>query len=384
MKCRIIISYQYYISNCSGNFRMNLRCRSRSSFYPRVLIILMFILVVENMILLILMGEKRQRQGAKTKLMLVSPNPLESPLEKSLKDASVKKRYHLIQEENKYFKKKSTKVNPFRTKIIIENSKICNQYTDMIIIIHSLHNYKDRRNAIRKTWGSIAMTSYNQRGFKNISLAFSFGKHKNETWNKKLFSESVEYKDIIQGDFGEDYSNLTYKSLFEIKWVIDQCQNVKYLLKTDDDMFMNIPHLINILSSHNMRRTIMGPYLPPGSKVYRKGKWSILKKVYPLNTWPEYEAGSSYVISSDLLRELHETAEYVTPIHVDDVYITGILGKIIGANHEKVPGFAYKYTKEPKVCDFVQNRVIAAHKMTPKKLLTMWNLIKKTPKSKCK
>ena len=284
--------------------------------------------------------------------------------------------------EDQYFRRKPSKVNPFNTNFLIINANICRPETEMVIIVHSLHQYQERRSAIRQTWGSIAKTSYNPKGQANISLAFSFGVHKEDRWNEVLINESEKYGDIIQGDFGEAYNNMTFKSLLEIKWVLEYCPKAKYLLKSDDDMFLNLPHLSNILTKLNMTRSIMGPY-NLGSRVYRTGKWAIPENVYPFRTWPEYESGSAYVISADLLKDLFETSEYVPSIHIDDVYITGIVGKIVGARHVRVDGFAFWNSRRPVACDIINNKLVTGTKMTPSLLLSVWKDLKHKTKKQC-
>ena len=164
---------------------------------------------------------------------------------------------------------------------------------------------------------------------------------------------------------------MTLKSLLGLKFVHEKCPNAKYLLKSDDDMVINFPYLQDILFELDLSRAIMGP-LCVGSKVYRKGKWGMTREQYPFYFYPPYEAGSAYIITSDLIEELYHTAEYVPHIFIDDVYITGILGKILNVTHIKQKGFAFWTTRVPKVDDLISNQIVTGTKMKPAFQVNLW------------
>ncbi|KAK2183597.1 hypothetical protein NP493_305g00023 [Ridgeia piscesae] len=277
-----------------------------------------------------------------------------------------------------FYRKRSYKTNNFTYTYLIPGDNICTNDTDLVILVHSLHNYANRREAIRRTWGgaAIARTWPGRNISVNIKLAFIFGVNHNKNLNTIVQDEHVGYRDIIQGNFYEHYHNMTLKSLLGLNWLMRYCPSAKYLLKSDDDMIINIPYLLEILNHTDMRKGIMGPY-NSGSRVYRNGKWSIPKAQFPFYYFPPYESGSSYVISADLVRPLYETSQYVPHIFIDDVYVTGILGRIVGARHVVHDGFAFWTSKPPKPCDIVRDRLVAGTRLTPDSLRTLWSLLQK-------
>jgi len=155
------------------------------------------------------------------------------------------------------------------------------------------------------------------------------------------------------------------------QFIDEQCPDVPYLLKTDDDMIVNLPYLLELLDAKSLQRSIMGP-LNVGSRVYRHGKWKLTREEFPFEMYPPYESGSAYVITGDLIHDLVTTAEYVPPIFVDDVYITGILGRILGVNHVRQHGFAYWADKAPTACDVIRRRIITGTKMLANNLIHLW------------
>ncbi len=285
----------------------------------------------------------------------------------------------LQRRQREYYSPKPAKVNPFRYSFLIQGGGICDPDTEVIVLIHSIHDHADRRAAIRQTWGEAVQHNTWPRASiaHKVKVAFVFGLHPKSHFqlDEELKKESFENRDVIQGNFYEHYHNMTLKSLLGLKWVMTFCAHVKYVIKSDDDMFINFPALLDTISQHNMSRAIMGPY-NQGSKALRSGKWKLSVSEYPFAIFPPYESGSCYVISSDLVRDLFETSEYVPHIFIDDVYITGILAKIVGAKHLYVRGFAYAVNKRPKPCDTVKKSFLTGTKVLAPQQLDLWRNLK--------
>ncbi len=279
------------------------------------------------------------------------------------------------QKEADYFHRRKRKVNPYHYGFVINGSSICDQNTDMVVVVHSHYTFRKKRDAIRQTWGSIAKGGQwpNRIITDNIKLAFIFGLHR-ATSPGMLETENAIHGDIIQGNFYDSYKNMTLKSLLGLKWAFTFCPNAKYLVKSDDDMFINLPSLINILHRRKLKRSIMGPHCS-SSLALRRGKWALPMDTFPFRRYPPYEAGSAYVITSDIVRELFDTSQYVPSIFIDDVYITGILGAIIGVDHALEPGFAYWMTKKPHPCKIVQDQVVTIHKISAMLMRRLWQTI---------
>lgn len=55
--------------------------------------------------------------------------------------------------------------------------------------------------------------------------------------------------DILQGDFNDSYDNLVFKSAAILDHFTNGC-SAQYLLKTDDDIFVNVPALTQFLIHH--------------------------------------------------------------------------------------------------------------------------------------
>ena len=281
--------------------------------------------------------------------------------------------------ERMYFRKRPTKVNPYKHQLLLVPTQLCDAKTVMVILVHSATRHVAQRLAIRETWGDAASTGHwpNEQqkngSFAGLRLAFVLGLQ-DDALNRAVRQEHARYNDIVQGDFIDHYHNMTLKSLLGLKIVDERCPGVRYLLKTDDDMIVNLPYLLRLLTNKRLQRSIMGP-VNVASRVHRSGKWKLTKDEFPFPFYPPYESGSAYVITGDLIHELFVTAEYVPHIFVDDVYVTGILGRILGVNHVMQSGFAFYHSRPPSVCDIVLNRVVAGTKMTPSTLRNLWRYL---------
>lgn len=67
-----------------------------------------------------------------------------------------------------------------------------------------------------------------------------------------LLQESEAYHDILLGDFKDTYHHISYKALTAIWWVVHYCPTPPLILKTDDDIFVNIFALAKVLNQTRM------------------------------------------------------------------------------------------------------------------------------------
>ena len=69
---------------------------------------------------------------------------------------------------------------------------------------------------------------------------FCTGSTLDENIQRSLEEESQEYGDLVQGDFLDNYYNLSYKAIMGNLWVAEFCNQAEFLVKTDDDMFVDM------------------------------------------------------------------------------------------------------------------------------------------------
>ena len=226
--------------------------------------------------------------------------------------------------------------NPHPFNIIIKADHVCdNRDIFLVSYIHTSPDHYKRRMVIRQTWG-------NQKYYPdiNIRVVFIMGmKPQNPEVQKALLFESEQYGDIIQEDFMDTYRNLTYKGVAGLKWVTQHCSHAKYVLKSDDDIFVNMFTLLRHLKSfYNMninRNGLLMCLVWSRMKVMREGKWKVDKSDFAEDYYPTYCSGSAFTMSTDVAIGMHNVSYHVPFFWVDDFYITGLLTMKLQVKHKQ-------------------------------------------------
>lgn len=167
--------------------------------------------------------------------------------------------------------------------------------------------------------------------------------------NCNQFVIRIFSRDIIQRDFVEDYHNMTRKHLTVLEWVSKgYCQSLEYLIKVDDDTFVDVFHLARFLKTERLKTpdsfycsaTSGAKPIRPSKKT--SSKWVITKTEFEKNVFPTYCEGLGYIIEASLAPYLYWCSLFTPPIWIDDVYVTGILAENLGLQRQEfIPGHTY-------------------------------------------
>lgn len=166
-------------------------------------------------------------------------------------------------------------INPENNTLIISPKFPCTS-PYLLIIVHSAVANAKARVAVRNTWANKQNLyfKYFKSLNKTIEVAFILGKSKNKTLNNLILEENSVHGDIIQEDFVDTYNNLTIKSMMMLKWVITKCRQATFIMKTDDDVYVNIPVLMRALKTSNTTRLLMGHiFIDPPRIINPGNKW---------------------------------------------------------------------------------------------------------------
>ena len=131
---------------------------------------------------------------------------------------------------------------------LIKNIRVCESmkkqiHFQLIILVKSAARNFERRDAIRKTWGQPG--SCNQTTIKAV---FLIGLISSKLAQFKIRNENDKYRDIIQGDFKDNYYNNTLKTLMGLKWAYLFCESDYYLF-ADDDYYISTKNLLLFLKN---------------------------------------------------------------------------------------------------------------------------------------
>lgn len=182
-------------------------------------------------------------------------------------------------------------------------------------LVHSSPAYYDRRSGIRKTWA---------HSDPRTITYFLMGMVQSPSLQKRINEEDEQFHDIIQGNFVDTYHNLTYKHTMALKWFSDNCPHVKYLLKADDDVFVNVPAVHEyLLKNKQDTKFILGQINGPA--VARNGKWKVTPEEFIDDEFPKYVQGTAVIYSSDFVREAYKKTFTTRFFWIDDVYVTGMI-----------------------------------------------------------
>ncbi|XP_063995601.1 beta-1,3-galactosyltransferase 5-like [Diachasmimorpha longicaudata] len=235
---------------------------------------------------------------------------------------------------------------------------------DLVIIITSSPSSVKTRTAIRQTWGSFG-------GRADVRVLFILGETKDTGLETLLQREEKLYGDIIRGKFYDSYLNLTLKTISTLEWFDRYCSGGKFLLKTDDDMFINVPRLISFIEKHKTdRNVIFGLKLTERKPIRDKNsKWYVSWEEYKPTVYPDYVIGAAYLLSNDIIHELYETALHQSLLNMEDVFITGVVAGQLGIERVHADEFwnqAIEYT----TCNIQQ--YISIHAVSPVDQFNLW------------
>ncbi|XP_074655978.1 beta-1,3-galactosyltransferase 5-like isoform X2 [Tubulanus polymorphus] len=248
---------------------------------------------------------------------------------------------------------------------VINNTTICwgNPKT-IVFIITRVHNYRQRR-VIRATWA---------KPTSDIRFAFLVGlpDATDHLWDWFLFAEMTTYGDIIQLGVEDTYDRLTIKTGGMIKWVYDYCRHVKYVIKSDDDMYLDAAQFTSALDAHADQNAyfVCKVFFRPKVNRDPTSKFFVGRESWPLSTFPNHCCGSGYGFTANIIPDMWGTALKTDLMKNEDVWWTGIVGmKINGV--KLISDERIHFT--PSLKNWCEVKpYITTHELQPENMLEIW------------
>ena len=248
-----------------------------------------------------------------------------------------------------------------------------------VAFIHSSPTNIPYRDAIRKTWGSPTV--------QNIRTIFIVGRSKNEKIWKRVQKEAEDFGDLVVLPFLDSYKNLTLKHLLGLKWIIKHCPHVPYVLKADDDTFIDTKRLLIIADqflgeNSGSKDSLVCHVIPDGTPPKRSGKWMVSREEYPYDEFPEYCSGLAYFARLSTLKRIYDVASSggVPYLSIDDVFITGLSADLANVKRQdlgvrfantEVPVIEWLERKSLRPCPWMVAEISPYH--WPKDASNLWN-----------
>lgn len=256
-------------------------------------------------------------------------------------------------------------------------------------------NFKNRQ-AIRRTWGQEGWVAGQKKNNSKIQgggyvrRVFLLGKENPQDLGVDLSAlmemESKHYGDILQWDFSDTFFNLTLKDVLFWNWFSQFCNQTLFVLKGDDDVFVNTPRLISYLQDqlrkpHNdeiMNDFMVGDVITDAlPNRVNKSKYFVPDSFYH-GTYPTYAGGGGVVYSGMLTKRLNNISKRVHLFPIDDVFV-GMCMARLNANpihHHAFLTFDFPAKDGEKLCAY--HTILLVHKRSPAQVVQLWADLKKT------
>lgn len=238
-----------------------------------------------------------------------------------------------------------------------------NDKIETILIVTSYAENVESRSALRRAYPEEHLSQY---GIYRVFLLAALKERLSEISQNAIINENERFHDIIQGNFQEAYRNLTYKHLMGLKWAVSMCLNIKYVIKMDDDIIVDMYSLLNVINVkfYKHKSSIVG-YVFNNMRPIRikANKWYVTKEEYASNEYPTFVSGWLYVTDFKTAEKLVAQSTSVPYFWIDDVYITGILAKVANVTFINVNKY---FTTNPEYFECcIRDRVYCGFIVTP-------------------
>jgi hypothetical protein len=254
---------------------------------------------------------------------------------------------------------------------LIENTNICSNTTELVFLIASATEGFKERDALRNTW-----LNFSRAYAGVVRHVFLLGSSSKGSVNDMIVDENERNRDIIQGSFLDTYGNLTLKTRMGLKWVVEACSYTKYVMKTDDDMWVNVANVMSALLPQygRMFHSHIGGFCMRRETPHRdpKSKYYIPQSLFNRDYFPPFCSGTGYVTSSAMVKKIYQIADNVPYFPLEDVYV-GLCLEQLKLDVVKINSF-YNYSPRFKFpCWYKGPNVFTVHGLSPERLVEIWN-----------
>ncbi|KAG7220226.1 hypothetical protein INR49_018361 [Caranx melampygus] len=258
--------------------------------------------------------------------------------------------------------------------MLINQPGVCKENPFLLLVVKSLMPHFDRRQAIRETWGRAGVLAN-----RTVATVFLIGNTVSEDHFPDLLGmlvhEAKLHQDLLQWDYRDTFHNLTLKDVLFLEWFSQNCPHAQYVLKGDDDVFVNTFRIIDFLEGLSETRAkdlFVGDVINDAEpKRDKKLKYFIPKSVFT-GQYPPYAGGGGYLYSGAVVLRLHKISQQVVLYPIDDVY-TGMCLKKLGLAPEKHSGFkTFDIEDKFRYNSCAYRSLMLVHSRTPQEMLKIW------------
>uniref|UniRef100_A0A8C6VC36 Hexosyltransferase n=1 Tax=Naja naja TaxID=35670 RepID=A0A8C6VC36_NAJNA len=180
----------------------------------------------------------------------------------------------------------------------------------LLVLVASAPGHEARRAAVRRSWGVARVA-----GGHSVQTVFTVGLPGDVARQAALEREAAEHGDLLQGRFADTYANLTLKTLAMLGWATTRCPTARFLLKADDDVFLNLPALGPAAAYLGRIHWRVAPDRDPSSRHY------VPASLYSPSAYPPYCSGTTYVLSGPAAVAVLAAARHLPLFAVEDAFV---------------------------------------------------------------
>lgn len=123
----------------------------------------------------------------------------------------------------------------------------------VIAFVESSPDRREWRDFIRSSWGKPSGGQHEKVGNDTMAVFFTIGQAVFPRRQKAVLDEIKKHGDILLTDLQEP-NNDTFKHLRALKWVVENCEEAKFVLKAEDNVLVNsvsfLRHISDLVRTH--------------------------------------------------------------------------------------------------------------------------------------
>ncbi|CAL9701037.1 unnamed protein product [Knipowitschia caucasica] len=255
--------------------------------------------------------------------------------------------------------------------------RICEDAPFLLLVVKTLLPHFERRQAIRESWGKAGVI-----GNKTVVTVFLLGRAMradNHPNLKELLTYETEmHGDILQWDYRDSFLNLTLKEVLFLDWFESFCPEAQFVLKGDDDVFVNTPLILDLLENLPERKVsdfFIGDVITNAGPHRNKKLKYFVPESYFVGPYPPYAGGGGFLYSGQVALKLNEASKRVVVYPIDDVY-TGMCLQKLGLEPQMHSAFrTFDIPEKYKDNPCIYRTLMVVHGRTPQEVKHIWRWI---------
>lgn len=160
-----------------------------------------------------------------------------------------------------------------------------------------------------------------------------------------------------------------------LEWTISHCNKTDFLLKTDDDVFINPDMLLAILKRRKTQRNAIVGRVARSWKLERNkdSKYYVPRTEYKNAMYPSFNTGPAYLLTNDIISPLYNASLEEVFFKLEDVFLTGLVARKLNIAHISYRQFYNRRPDSLKKCTV--KRLATVHGLSPREIMDLWTEI---------